>query len=285
MVVRPLIRLKNQPTFGPFALDPFHRRLELLRLIPSNSEENRARRTRCNDHSFVVVVIIVEGREESPVHRHHRIRFDDSSGPPRSWFAVREDLIGAIPRSPSGRCRRSDNPTALLVRANHAQTAKASACLPDRDHSPDGIPVQSRGGWASEHHKSWIRGRIVEARPTFHHPGNSTCDVVRIDRSETTRMGSNLLIEPHEPRISNQVEVFRQVAHNLRREEGRAHSPEAIRVVDANPEDHRSLERERASRNRRWRGSFKYARPIGWPTRCRFELSNSPEWTDADSSR
>src|SRR5207245_10940611 len=58
-----------------------------------------------------------------------------------------------------------------------------------------------------------------------------------------SRFPWNRRVQAHETRIPNEVAIFCEVVYEFRRQERRAHASEAVRVIDADPEDHRILER------------------------------------------
>jgi hypothetical protein len=72
-----------------------------------------------------------------------------------------------------------------------------------------------------------------------HDQGRTTTDAyAEAHRPVPAGLPGDVRVEPDEPREANQVEVFREVPDDLRREKCGAHPMEAVRIVHANPEAH-----------------------------------------------
>src|SRR5207247_8458754 len=74
----------------------------------------------------------------------------------------------------------------------------------------------------------------------FPDQGSSSCAVSESDTDcpVASRLPRDIRVQPDETRISDKVKVRRQLTHDFRREEYRAHPLQAVRIVDAYPRDH-----------------------------------------------
>jgi hypothetical protein len=68
MIIRPLVRLEQEPAFRTFAPDDTHRGAKVVGDITSDAEEYGTRRVRCDDRLSVLVVEVVERRREGTIH-------------------------------------------------------------------------------------------------------------------------------------------------------------------------------------------------------------------------
>src|SRR5207245_6901759 len=81
------------------------------------------------------------------------------------------------------------------------------------------------------------------------------------DCSIPPRLPRNVWVQTNEAWIANEIEVRRQIAHDLSRKERRAHPLQAVRIIDADPEDHRDPECRPGLKSALPR-TFKYSRPL-----------------------
>src|SRR6266852_8255300 len=275
MVVRPLIRLENEPAISGLRPNGLHRIGKHIGIVSADSEQNRTGRMGSDHKPVVLVIVIVESRGELLVHLDDRRGVNLPRRSPPGRTSVGEDLIGPVLRSPRRRRERADDSPSVLVPSNVTEARGGPEHLTPRHDLPDGVPIERRRRGGAQHDESGVRGAVFETSPPFNQRGDSLAGVVDIrgepgsrkceyrspvnlpDRSgrplsmtePRTKRGiapglpRNVWIESNQARISDQVEILRQVADNLRQEKRRAHALESVCVVDADPEDHRRLER------------------------------------------
>src|SRR6266571_5870307 len=229
---------------------------------------------RRDNHSLAHVVVVIECRWECLVHSHDGLWIDLPSRSPRRPPAIREDFVGAITRPPRNGCESPDEPPSVFVGSQDTAPSGAGLRQSFGHYPADGLPIETRSRRGFQDHESWISRWVVESRPTLYKPCHAIDDRRHVSRTRSPPIGNDGLlpnqsddgrrttsvphsnadgpvstslpgdvgIEPNEPRISDQVQVLRQVADDLRREERRAHPLQAVRVINADPEDHGDLQ-------------------------------------------
>src|SRR5947208_8897249 len=223
-----------------------------------------------NDDSIAFIVVVVEGRGERPIHVFHGVRIEDSRRSPPRFAPVSENLVCSVAGPPGGRSQRADDSPTVLVLPKDARRPDGGQCFFLRDNPPHGIPVQAGCGLPGKDAESGIGSRLLEFGSaldeacdagaqalgnivvlgpgtgpngsTFEFPDqdSSSCSASnsKTDCPVASRLPLDIRVQTDQTRIPDKVIVLRQVTHDFRREECRAHPPQAVRIVDADPEDH-----------------------------------------------
>jgi hypothetical protein len=230
-------------------------------------------------------------------------------------MTVRHDLEGLVAGPPGRRCSRSNQSTPILEAAPSSSSRQPRLHGRKRHNVLNSPPIEPCRRPLPKDDDPGIRRRIPKRGPSLrdgYHPLQHALGRIRriaaqirnhgaavdftdtrtpsaaspdadADRAVTSGLPWNAWVQAHEPRVSDEVVVSREVTDNLSCEERRAHTVQAIRVIDANPKHHRPLGTRRMVKNPSAPGTFKYGHPLGRIEICPFERSNCPPSTAADS--
>jgi len=188
-------------------------------------------------------------------------------------MTIRHDLKGLVAGTP-GRCRRRTNQSTPILEAapssssrqprlhgrkrhyvlNSAPIEPCRRPLPKDDDPgicfriPERCPSLRDEYHALEHAlrrikqiASQIRNHGTAVDLTDARTPPAALSDADADGAVTSRLPRNARVQAHEPRVSDEVVVPRQVTDNLSCEERRAHTLQAVRVIHADPEYHRPL--------------------------------------------
>ena len=112
MVIRALIREKNEPAVRAFASEDPEGLDDMDRTVPPDAEQHRTRGPRGDGDMAAFVIVVVKRVRAPAIHPPHRGGVDPAWASPAIRVSIRQDLPGPIVRAPRA-CRRGpDDPSA-----------------------------------------------------------------------------------------------------------------------------------------------------------------------------